>query len=287
MGFTSFDDLINQVTNNGKVYNRFLFKRGQGTTLQGNGVWHRTWNQAGIPGAGSEPAAGSGTPGAGGTAYSNTAGSINVPNQSPATKHVLVWGMAGGSTATASAADGRVAYALQDRLVGVGAISIATTGVKNLNTVALPRYTSGAGLEVWAEVTTTVTGGGAPAIHLSSYTNASGTAGQSGAVYTMPTNPVAGSMYPIPLADGDVGVQSIQTLTVDTLGTSGVINIIIVKQLGASIMGTSFAFAPRANIMQLEALPQVFDGASLDVRFQAATTSGIDIYGTVVLGYGG
>ena len=278
MGFTGIDDVINQTSNYGKADERTLYKRTN--TAQGDAVWHRTWGLAGMPGAGSEPAS---TPG---VAYSNTAGGINFANvASPATKHIMVWGaFTSEFTTTVANWVGNVTFALQDRLVGVGGILVTSTGAKTVNSVSLPRYTDGYGLDVWVEVTGAITG--TPQIHLSNYTNTSGTPNRVGAITTLPTNAVAGSIYKLQLQDGDVGLLSIQDITVDVAGSAGTINVVITKQLGAPIQGAPFTYTPRANIRQLEVLPRIYDGATLEVRYLAAGTTFFDMYGQVFMAYG-
>jgi hypothetical protein len=149
LGWTTYDDFLNELTVNGKVLDADFAKF---TTAGGHtGSWYSFWRVEGYPSAGGDGAVGSGTPGAGGTALTAADGSLEKwANASPDTVHLLGIGMS--TTQDCS-------IMLADRLVSVSAVTVASTGDKNVGSAALPRYsgTASVGVQVFAEVTTATT----------------------------------------------------------------------------------------------------------------------------------
>lgn len=271
MGYSSVDNILENITTNGKILEWHWFKS-HTTTLESAGVWHRTWTDIGSPGAGIEPAT---TPG---TAFDNEAGSIYWADKSPDEKYLLTH----GAIATQ---DCVVMY--YDRLVGVSGVSIATTGAKTINSVALPRYAGAdaTDVEVWLEVTTAVTAG-TPQISMSSYTNQVGTSGRTGATLTLSATPAIHSMWKMPLQSGstDSGVRSVENLNVSVLGTAGIVNVVLIKPL-AYIVVMANEMNERDDVNQLKCLPRIFDGASIGMAFLATTTTAPNFYGALRVGY--
>lgn len=209
-GFTSYDDLINEMTVNGKRLDWSFYKTGP--AAQAAGQWLSLWYAAGSPGVGADPAA---TPGTAYTSTGDVAGSIGWANVDPDTKHLLIFG--GASTVVSS-------LMIYDRLVGVSGIALSSTGAKTVNSTALPRYsgTAAALVEVWLEITTATTTT-APVVNLSSYTNQTGTTGRAGPNVTFPAAAtVVRWACKMPLQAGDQGVRSVETLTVTTAAAAGV-----------------------------------------------------------------
>jgi hypothetical protein len=197
---------------------------------------------------------------------------------SPSTAHVVTFG--GVSTVNCT-------LQLVDRLVGVSGISLATTGSKTVNSTTLPRYsgTAAAVVEAWVEVTTATTTT-APVISANSYTNQAGTAARAGGNLTFPAAAtVARWMGKLPLQAGDAGMQSVQTINVATAAAAGVCNVILQRPL-ATLPLIANVWNERDLVLQLAALPQVFDGASLALMQLASATTATSIWGTVRLAYG-
>ncbi len=269
-GFSSYDDLINELTTNGKRFDWDFLKAGPAAEAAGQWVSH--WYAAGSPGAGSDPAA---TPG---TAYDDTAGSMFFSDVSPDQKHLLTFGAAATVNCT---------LMLYDRLVGVSGITLNSTGNKTVNSTALPRYsgTASAEVEAWVEVTTATTGT-APVVSMNSYTNQDGTTGRAGGTLTFPAAATdVRWMAKLPLQAGDKGVQAISTLNVATAGTAGVCNVILIKPL-AYLPLVANLWNERDLVLQLARLPRVFDGACLATAQLATATTATTVWGKVGLGYG-
>ncbi|MDE2101365.1 MAG: hypothetical protein KGL39_29225 [Patescibacteria group bacterium] len=255
-GFNGYDQIISSIVA-GQCDDYWGVKVSGANTAAG--VWHTTWLDSGFPGAGSAPAA---TPG---TVYNGaTNGSINFANQSPSQRY----GLSVGATATQS-----MTLWVVDRLVAVSGLSTASTGSKTVSSSAIAgRYTSGAGVQAWLEVTTATTTT-APVVHLLSYTNQAGSTGQVGAQVTFPAAATKlGDMIQLPLQAGDSGVQAVSTLNVDTASSAGAVNLVLLKPLAAIPLVAS-QWNERDLVLQLAALPRIFDGANLMLMFQNTGTT--------------
>ena len=267
-GFTSYDDLITQITSNGQADQRRAFK--VGSAMQGAGNWHRVWIATGIPAGGSEPAA---SPGA---AYSADTHTMTFPNVSTKQRYGITFG--GVSTAN-------TVIRLHDRLVGVGALSSASTGSKTVSSAALTRYTSGQNVEAWLEVTTASTTTQA-VCHLLSYTGDVNGASQVGGSFTWPAAATVKdcALGPMPLAAGDTGVKACSTINIDTANTAGVFNFVQVRPL-VEIPIVANQWNERDLVLQLAALPQIFDTACLDYYMLASAAAAQNTWVSVRTAY--
>lgn len=110
--------------------------------------------------------------------------------------------------------------------------NVATVQTTGLPTAALPRYTSGEGVMAGLIVYTAI---GATATTVTiNYTNQAGTSGRVSTatlIGSSVTSP-AGSFLPIPLANGDTGVRSVQSVTLlATTGTAGNMGVVLYRPL--------------------------------------------------------
>lgn len=123
---------------------------------------------------------------------------------------------------------------LVDRVSHQGGLSgtVATAQTTNLPTAALTRYTTGVDLWLALEVFTVI--GGTATTVTTSYTNQAGTAGQISvaSVFGGTGAREAGLVQPLPLASGDYGVRSVEsvTLAASTL-TAGNFGVVLMKPL--------------------------------------------------------
>jgi hypothetical protein len=270
-GFSSYDNLISAITQSGQFTDFNFFKVSAADLAAG--VWHSCWLDVGFPGAGATPgAAGSGTTYDGTSTHNN--GGMGFAAVSPASR----FGLSFGAVATQS-----LSLQLYDRLVATSGILTTSTGSKTATTVALPRYTSGLDVEAWLECTATCTGT-VPAVHLLSYTGNVNGSGQVGGNITLPGLLKAGDMIQLPLASGDTGVTAVSTINVDTAGTVGTFNLVLLKPL-ATIPLTADVWNERDLIMQIAGLPQVFDTACLCLKWLATTTTAPNIWGQIRTAY--
>jgi hypothetical protein len=133
-------------------------------------------------------------------------------------------------------------YILCDRLSHQGGLSgaVATSQVTNLPTAALTRFTSGVG--VMAAITVYVAIGATAGTLSATYTNSSGTAAQVSPVVVLggSGSRELGRMVLIPLAVGDVGVQSVQSIICTTpSATAGNMGVTLFKPLAALIVDSA------------------------------------------------
>jgi hypothetical protein len=151
-------------------------------------------------------------------------------------------------------------YLVIDRLSHQGGLSaiVTTAQTTNLPTAAITRGSAVGvmiGLTIYAQIGTTVT------TVTVSYTNSDGTAGRTSpaVVFGGTANREAGRLIQIPLQAGDVGVQSVQSVTVlATTATAGNFGVTLFRPLyvvcvpdasgvlsaGGLITGSTFGGAP-------------------------------------------
>lgn len=273
MGFNSLDELIGAVTVDQDTFEGDFAKVGTQTTAAG--VWHSLWPVGSYPGAGGNGAAGSGTPGAGGTALTIADGSIiRIPDQTlPITKHLtefIAW------------SDRDCTIMLYDRLVSISGISLVGTGNKNVGSATLPRYTTGEGVEVWLEVTTATTTTAA-IISMNSYTDESGNGTSAGGSLTFPAAATRLSSFvgPMPLATGDYGVRSVETVNVSTAAAAGVVNVVLIKPLAYISTATYLA----RNTDLVGTLPRLYNGATLGLAAMTTTSQTLTTWGKITGAY--
>jgi len=269
---------VKSAISSGKQFNtQFLKQISSGAVGLTN--WRRSWDGSGFPGAGAEPAT---TPG---TVYTSDSSSIAFADRASFSKYLM------SLEATFASAGSDVTLAVMDRLVGVGGISLASTGTKTINSSALSRYTSGTGVELWLEVTTTTTG--SVTLSVSSYTNDAGVSGLAGPSFVLAAVP-ASVVVQLPYGPGQSGIRSVEQLNVSVAASAGVVNVMLVKPV--DLIGLSKSSSNnnvRTNAVEMDgiyqraAFPRLFDGASLSFYFIGGPTSAIfDICGGMQVIYG-
>jgi hypothetical protein len=230
---------------------------------------HSTFYLAGIPGAAVAP-----TPGLAGAALTTYAGQIPFANPGAGNTYL--------ANATFAATVGGV-IVIADRLWHNSGFTITSTGAQTINSVAWPARdrdgsTNGAGVYLGVEISST-TGSGTPTITVS-YTNSAGTAGKSGTnINATVASSIAGTFYPIGLAAGDVGVRSVQTLTLSATWTSGTMHLVAYRELARIAMGSSGY--PAAIDAITGGLPRMYDNSVPFVFFIPGTSTTSNITGGV------
>lgn len=288
MGFTSQDDLINQVTVNGK-YGRIDYNK----TTAVAGV-AGTWTDLGTA-TGSTPA----------STYAGTSLTF-VPTDdtwsegavphggdvSTATKHFL------NASASVFAAAGapwilmcvdQVGYVpiTGTDVTGTTGRTITMTPISNTS-AKVDRYPNGAGLRAYFSTEVAPTAGG-PNLTAMTYTNQAGTTGRSiGVTVGMAATPVTG-MIPhsgnaatryapfLPLAAGDTGIRDLEAFTFSG-GTAytgtGQLVLHLVRPLWQIPIPASGILTERDFVNQLPSLPKIPDGACLRfLLFQTGATT--------------
>jgi hypothetical protein len=237
-------------------------------TAEGAGTFMSLWKGSGTPGAGSNPplfSAGSGY-----VPTDATPGSWTWANNLATSLYGLdAWGATAGQ------------LILYDRVWACSGFNTTTTpGAQTIVTPGLPGRQNGnyAGLEAWGEVYTAP--GATGANWTLAYTDDLGNASTS--VYAHPANAeTVGQMFPFPLAAGDRGVQSVQSLTCSaSSGTAGDIGITLMRRI------ISIPILPNSGLaldMFGVRLPPIPDDACLALMVLCSTTSTGVIGGSISL----
>ena len=288
MGFTSQDDLINQITVNGKV---------------GRLDYNKTTAVAGVAGTWTDLGTATGTIPA--STYAGTSLTFVATDDtwsegavyhngdvSTATKHFL------NASASVFAAAGapwilmcvdQVGYVpiTGADVTGTGSRTITMTPISNTG-AKVDRYPDGVGLRAYFSTEVAPTAGG-PNLTVFTYTDQSGNTGAvAPATVGFAATPVTG-MIPhsgnaatrygpfLPLAVGDYGIKDLQnfTLTGGTAYTgSGQLVLHLVKPLWQIPLPATGIMSERDFVNQLPSLPKIPDGACLKfLLFQTGATT--------------
>ena len=294
MGWTSQDDLINQITTNGKVgigqHSKTLSSAGTA------GAWTLLAGHAGIPAAATFAGADLTWVDTDDT-WSEGATYLG-GDVSTATKHFLTAG------AVCVAAAGAPWYIMAIDLVGYVPLSgtnVSTTGTKTVTMTALgggARYPSGEGLRLFVAADTAL-GANAPTCVIN-YLDTGGGAGATttftstasmGVGQLLNTGAAANKYNPfLPLATGDTGVSDIVSLVWSgTAHASGTVIIGLCKPLWTIPVPATGLYTKLDFVNALPSLPQIVDGANVQfLLFQTgATTSAGTINIDMDYGWGG
>lgn len=301
MGFSSQSDLLNQITNNGKIEPIVYQKT---TVAAGNaGAWQHLLNSAGTV-----PAATFGGAEATFVATDNTwsEGAIPIGDQTdPATKHILNMGV------SCVAAAGAPWFILPIDLVGYAKLTgtnVSTAGAKTITMTPIAatganvdRYANGEGLRLAVAAIATM-GANAPTMQVT-YTNTAGTTGKvttAGTVSTasatngtiLNSGNAANKYGPfLPLAAGDTGVRDIESLTWGgTAHASGSVAILLCRPLSTPIpVPATGLYSLMDFVNTLPSMPRLRNGANLSFFLfgTGATTSGATVYTNFDYAWGG
>lgn len=269
-GFTSQDNLINAVTVDGKFYRADWQKSTFATTAHTAGMWYSLFRGGGNPPA--DAILGTGT---------NLAFQALTDATTNATG-IQHGGAVGGfkvllnaAAQTAAATTAPCVLMLVDLLGFYPVTSVTTTGAQTLNnTVTLPRYTDGAGVQAFI-TPSTVMGAATPSISIG-YTNSASTVGRATPA-TLPIGNTAAAVTSVvysgtgagkfgpfmPLQAGDAGIKSVQSISLSASYVSGVLNLVLCRPLLTLPITTLGVTAERDLINQLNSGPRVYDGACL------------------------
>jgi hypothetical protein len=297
MGFSSMDNLISKVSTDGQFARLDWNKNFLPTSAAVAGEWHCLVKGTGNPSTGS--IYNTGTNLAFQAVSESTANAGGIPhggNVSPATKHIL-----NASAFTAAITTAPCILMLVDLLGFYRVTSVTTiTAQATDNTVTLPRYTTGAGVQAFMwNTNTTALGAATPNLSIG-YTNSAGTASRATPV-TLPVGKTAasngliihsgtglGKYGPfIPLQSGDAGIRSIQTIQNSTSYVSGEYAVGLCKPLLTLPITTLGVAAERDLVNQLPSMPKIEDGANLVWMMYsgAATPTNSSIYGHLDIGW--
>lgn len=231
------------------------------------------------------------------TGTASTNGLYTGGNVSPSVKNIL-----NVSAYSAAATSAPAVLMLVDQVAMFTVSSVTTTGPQSFTgTQTLPRYTTGAGLQAFI-VPSVVMGAGAPTIQLN-YTNAAGTPNRL--TPASPSLPIATTASPVgsiiysgtgagkygpfmPLAAGDTGIRSIETINLSATMTSGSLVVVLCKPIYTLPLTTVGVASERDLVNQLPSMPRIFDGANLQWLMYAGAATPVNsaYYGSIDAAWG-
>lgn len=236
-------------------------------------------------GAGFPPAATAPTPGLSGAALTSYTGQI--PFTNPASGNTYISRLFRSYQNEAASASQRTLM-IVDRLWHNSGLDRTLTTAQTVNSVAWPARdingsTNGEGVYLAIEISTTM-GTGAPTITVS-YTNSAGTSGRTGtSILTTRTSTPAGYWYPIGLQAGDLGVQSVQSVTFSvSWGAAGVLHLVAYRPV-AMINAASAPANYSADDALTLAMPQLWNDSVLQT-VSVATGNGSHDGGAITVQY--
>ena len=206
---------------------RIIFK--VGTATEAAGQYYCFAKDSGAPGAWLP-----GTPGINGRNTNGTlsadAGCISAGTPSSGVNYIRDISLAASQTGM---------FILADVLWVNTGLVVTTTTAQAITQPTLPARdnlgtTNGYGIGAGILVTTATTNASAITNMTLSYTNSEGIAGRTGTIASFPATAVIGTFVPFQLAQGDVGIRSIQSITLGTTLTAGAISLICFNFLATS-----------------------------------------------------
>lgn len=269
-GFTSQDNMINAISTLGQSYRTDWQKSTFATTAHTAGMWYSLMRGGGNPAA--DTILGTGTNLAFQALSDTVATASGIPHGGNVGGYKVLLSAAAQTAAVTTAP---CVLMLVDMLGFYPITTVTTTGAQTLNnTVTLPRYTDGAGVQAFL-TPSTVMGAATPNITLN-YTNSAGTAGKATPV-TLPIGNSAAAVTSvvysgtgsgkygpfIPLAAGDAGIRSVQSINLSASYVSGVLNLMLCRPLLTLPITTLGVTAERDLVNQFASMPRVYDGACL------------------------
>lgn len=270
-GFQSQDDMVNEISTNGKFYRTDWQKSTFATTAHTAGLWYSLMRGGGNPAA--DTILGTGTNLAFQALSDTVATASGIPHGGNVGDYKVLLNAA---AQTAAATTAPCVLMLVDMLGFYPVTTVTTTGAQTLNnTVTLPRYTDGAGVQAFL-TPSTVMGAATPNITLN-YTNSAGTAGKATPA-TLPIGNTAAAVTSIvhsgtgtgkygpfiPLAAGDAGIRSVQSINLSASYVSGVLNLVLCKPIMTLPITTLGVTAERDLVNQFASMPRIYDGACLN-----------------------
>lgn len=241
------------------------------------------WSLAGAPGAGGFDTT------LNGVVLSSSATIPNgaIPHYDPASNNAYVFRLTGSATIS-----GRLLFL--DRLWHNGGYTITSTSAQNSTTPTWPSRcptsgtddtpaTTGHGVLLACEISA-ATGAGTPTITCA-YTNSAGTAGRSATnIIATVASSAIGATYFIGLQAGDVGVRSLQSVTLSATWTSGTMNMVAYRVIAD--LELAGAFVPSAIDAISGGFQRLYNGVVPWLVFIPSTTTATNVSGTYVETHG-
>lgn len=242
-----------------------------GSTMEAIGVLHTLHYSTGRPGTATAP-----SPGINGAAVTSMTGQIPFP---PAVGGQNIY--LAGLSANANVAGQLL---LIDRMWHNSGIAVTTTTAQSITPATLPARdqsgtTDGVGVLAALEVSTATTNAGAVTNTTMTYTASDGTGSRTATIPSFPATALAGTFVPFALAAGDVGVRSVQSVTLGTSYGGGAIHLVLYRVLAvvpvsAANIGTSY------DALQV-GFPRVWDETVPQLVWLPTATTAVTVQGVV------
>lgn len=168
-----------------------------------------------------------------------------------------------------------------DRIWDNGGLTITSTSTQTFASGALPARdqtgsANGVGYMLGVEVSGAA-GAGTPTLTVG-YTNSSGTAGRTATnIDATYASPPQGAFFRVRWQTGDVGVQSVQSITLSATWTSGTISVVVYRVLAAIQNAVLY---PSALDCITGGFPRIWNGTCPFLLHIASTAAGYAISGT-------
>lgn len=246
-----------------------------GSIMEAVGLQHSAFYLAGYPGAAAASSAG-----VAGEALTSYAGQLPFP-AAVGGQNVYLARLEAAHTSSVGA------VALCDRLWHNSGLSVTSTAVQTVDSVAFPARdrngsTNGDGVNIALEITST-TGSGTPTLTVT-YTNSEGTTGRTGTIGPVSTTGTPGTFYPMQLQSGDRGVRSVQSIQSSATMTSGGYSLVAYREIATLPTGTAGAAADRDAVAL--GLPRCYDSTVPFLVYMATSTTATSVDGSVVWAQG-
>jgi len=264
MPLTSMDGLTAAIIGSPTLWGK------DAVTAKASGIQHTPWYGTGLIGAGAAP-----TGGLNGANFSGvTAGAVGNPAPVAGLTSALV-----KTTATQAGNVGGIW--IVDRLWGNVPV-VTTTTAQAITQPTLPARdasASTAGVAVFlASDCSAATGNGGTTTNTTvSYTNSANTAGRTATLSSFPATAPQGTWVVFSLQAGDVGVRSVQSITLGTSYVSGQVNLIAFRFI-ADLPCPTANVAQLLNFTQL-GLARVWDNSVLQLVYMPTGTAVGATYG--------
>lgn len=240
-----------------------------GGTMEAAGVMHSLFYTTGMPGAAAAP-----SPGINGAALTSYAGQI--PFANPVSGNTYLTSFEGAATVIGT-------LLLVDRLWQNSGVTVTTTTAQAITSPTWPARdnngaTSGAGVLVGIEASGATTNAGAVSNTTLNYTNSAGTNTRTGTL-TWPATAAAGTFVPFALAAGDVGVRSIEGVTLGTSYVTGTIHLVAYRVLGS--VGVNAANSLFTKDVFALGMPRIYNDSVMSLLWLPSATTAATIRGSV------
>lgn len=194
---------------------------------------------------------------------------------------------------SASATGLPMPYILCDYLLYYPFVDTGTNDEQILtNSVTLPRWTDGAGVQIMA-VSVAGSVGLQPTFTVN-YTNSAGVAGRTSRLHTLSTNTFNGAIMSnsvtsavstmpfLGLQSGDTGVRSIESVTFVTGTDVGLLSLVLVKPLISGVILEQTAASEIVAQPHTSVMPQIYDDAFLGLlTLPNGSLSGVAFHGEI------